>query len=133
MCRRASEFVMPFHNFSAGRGPWFVCLAASLLALGLAGCGRRGPLEAPPEAAAPAPRAAPASTRAASRTVATQPASASIATQPQSVTLDTPEDETDEEDVTQGVVPTPNPTPGSRKRGRGYTIPKDPFILDPLL
>jgi hypothetical protein len=54
-------------------------------------------------------------------------------TQPQSVTQDTPEDETDEQDAPQSVIPTPNPTPGSRKRNRAFTIPKEPFILDPLL
>jgi predicted small lipoprotein YifL len=120
--RRASEFLMPFETLSAGRGPLFVCLAASVLALGLAGCGRRGPLEPPPDAAA-----APA------RQVAARPVPASPATLPQQGTLDTPDDETDEqEQVVQNVVPTPA-APGSRKRSRGYTIPKEPFILDPLL
>ena len=114
---------MPFETLSAGRGPLFVCLAASILTLGLSGCGRRGPLEAPPAAGAPA----------AARQVAARPVPASPATLPQQGTLDTPEDETDEqEQVVQNVVPTPA-APGSRKRNRGYTIPKEPFILDPLL
>jgi predicted small lipoprotein YifL len=121
--RRASEFLMPFETLSAGRGPLFVCLAASILTLGLSGCGRRGPLEAPPAAGAPA----------AARQAAARPVPASPATLPQQGTLDTPEDETDEqEQVVQNVVPTPA-APGSRKRNRGYTIPKEPFILDPLL
>jgi predicted small lipoprotein YifL len=129
MCRRLSEFPMPFPTLSAGRGPLFVCLAASLLALGLSGCGRRGPLEAPPDA--PPPRAAPAAARQAARAAAAQPPS--IVTQPGSVTLDTPEDETDEEETASSLVAPPTPTPVPRKRGRGYTIPKEPFILDPLL
>ena len=121
---------MPFPTLSAGRGPLFVCLAASLLALGLSGCGRRGPLEAPADA--PPPRAAPAAAaRQASRAVAAQPPS--IVTQPGSVTLDTPDDETDEEETASSLVAPPTPTPVPRKRGRGYTIPKEPFILDPLL
>ena len=123
---------MPFHTLSAGRGPLFICLAASLLALGLSGCGRRGPLEAPPDAPASPPRAAPASAsaRQAARAAAAQPPL--IVTQPQSVTLDTPEDETDEEDTASSLVAAPTPAP-ARRRGRGYTIPKEPFILDPLL
>ena len=113
---------MPFETLSTGRGPLLVCLAASVLALGLSGCGRRGPLEAPPDAAAPA----------AARQVAARPVPASPATLPQQGTLDTPDDETDEQEVVQNVVPTPA-APGSRKRNRGFTVPKEPFILDPLL
>ena len=123
---------MPFPTLSAGRGPLFVCLAALLLTLGVAGCGRRGQLEAPPDAPASPPRAAPASAsaRQAARAAAAQPPL--IVTQPQSVTLDTPEDETDEEETASSLVAAPTPAPAPR-RGRGYTIPKEPFILDPLL
>jgi predicted small lipoprotein YifL len=39
------------------RSPAFKSAAACALALALAGCGRRGPLETPTEAAAPAPKA----------------------------------------------------------------------------
>ena len=49
-------------RFPAGRGLWLAL--AAFAALALAGCGRSGPLEPPPEAnaaAKPAPAAAPAS------------------------------------------------------------------------
>ncbi|MGO4574272.1 LPS translocon maturation chaperone LptM [Microvirga sp. 2TAF3] len=33
----------------------------------------------------------------------------------------------------QGVIASPIGTPSSKNAHRGYTIPKEPFILDPLL
>ncbi len=69
-------------------------IATFLVALSLTACGRRGALEAPPDANSPAPQqqAAPA-----------------------------------------GTLPSPVATPQGGGSRRGYTIPKDPFILDPLL
>jgi predicted small lipoprotein YifL len=32
-----------------------------------------------------------------------------------------------------GVLPSPIGTPRTKSNRRGYTIPKDPFILDPIL
>ncbi|AWM88461.1 lipoprotein [Microvirga sp. 17 mud 1-3] len=32
-----------------------------------------------------------------------------------------------------GALPSPVGTPSSKNTNRGYTIPKDPFILDPIL
>jgi predicted small lipoprotein YifL len=88
--------------------PFSACrllLVTGLVACALAGCGRRGGLEAPPDPA-----------------VTAQPA--------RQVQGETIEDEA-EEVRTNNLVPQPTPTP--RRRSRAYTIPKEPFILDPLL
>lgn len=69
-------------------------LVAGLLVLALAGCGRRGALEAPPDPAA-------------------------VSTEQSAV-------------EGQGTLPSPVGTPRSQPN-RGFTIPKDRFILDPLL
>lgn len=74
-------------------------LIAGLVVLALAACGRRGPLEAPPDP--------------------------SVEVQ-QKTQAEAGEDE---ESTT---LPSPTPTPRKGPR-RGYTIPKEPFILDPLL
>ena len=114
-----------------------VSSAALLVACALSGCGRRGPLE-PPEAAAssaPAPASGPADSRLRrSRTTTGQAASpnSTLTTRPAAVVEDTPEDETtppDGDDVLASVNPSPTP----RRRLRAYTVPKDPFVLDPLL
>jgi predicted small lipoprotein YifL len=79
-------------------------LVSGLVICALAACGRRGGLEAPPD---PADTAQPAR-------------------QVQGQTID------DEEELRNEVVATPAPTP-PRRRARDYTVPKQPFILDPLL
>ena len=91
---------MSLPTFSACR----LLLVTGLVICALAGCGRRGSLEAPPDPAATA-----------------QPAR-----QVQAQTVE------DDEDLRDEIVPTPVPTP-PRRRSRGYTIPNQPFILDPLL
>jgi predicted small lipoprotein YifL len=91
-------------------------LALGIALAALAACGRRGPLEAPPDPAAvraPAAGAIPAG-----RAIGPGQAVA----------------EDDGEPAEAAVLPSPVPTParpGGRKRG--YVVPKDPFILDPLL
>ena len=109
------------------------CLLAAVLVLAAAACGRRGALEAPPGASAAiaAPDRAAAKPARGARTASQPVASgASLAGN----TLDTPDDEADEPEFNGGVAPIPTPaTPGTRKRGRGFTIPKEPFILDPIL
>jgi predicted small lipoprotein YifL len=77
-------------------------LMVGMVVLALGACGRRGPLEAPPDAAVTAQQG---------RQVQAQA-------------------EVDEE-LRDEVVPSPTPTP--RRRSRAYTVPKEPFILDPLL
>lgn len=91
-----------------GRPLLLVCLVAALTA-----CGRRGPLEAPLTQAE----------------LAAEQQRAQKGQQAKAVQAN--EDDDDEEaDVRPNIVPTP---PAPRRRGRSYTIPKDPFILDPLL
>jgi predicted small lipoprotein YifL len=75
---------------------------AGALVLGMAGCGRRGALEPPPD-----------------------PSVADAQRRQQAQALD------DEE--TESAIPSPVGTPHRRQAKRGYVIPKDPFILDPLL
>ena len=84
-------------------------LVAGMLVLVLAACGRRGAPEAPLTAAEVAAQQQSAQARQARAQAAAE----------------------DDDDEPRGVmVPTPTPT---RRRARGYTIPQDPFILDPLL
>ncbi|WP_375410461.1 hypothetical protein [uncultured Methylobacterium sp.] len=90
--------------------------ALGLVALAVSACGRRGSLEAPPGAAAPRP--------ANSRAVA-----ASAGTPTASVVQDG--DELSPAAVAGGGFNTPLTT--SRGAKRGYVIPREPFILDPLL
>jgi predicted small lipoprotein YifL len=78
-------------------------LTAGAVVLGLSACGRRGALEAPPDPTAPK-------------------AGAQAAAPEQ-----TPQGE---EDTT---LPSPVGRPRSSNSKRGYVIPKEPFILDPLL
>lgn len=120
----------------AGRGTLAICLLAGALALGLGACGRRGPLEAPPDASAPlqpskvAPPGAKAKTPKTSRRTEpeTSPASPGVR---QAGVEDSVEDEAEEPEQEQTAVVVPTPTP--RRRGRAYDVPKEPFILDPLL
>ena len=102
-------------------GPSALLACAALLALlALPGCGRRGPLEPPGGSAALAPGKRPE--------LASTPTT--LATRPGAVVLDAPESELDEEER-PAISVSPSPTP--RKRGRAYEVPKEPFILDPLL
>lgn len=118
----------------------------SMLALSAAGCGRRGPLQPPgPDASVPPPAAAaveaPAGRagrpaprdrrlRQGANAAPVGAAPTTLATQPAGVVADAPDDEDDGELAT---TVSPSPTPGARKRTRAYTVPNEPFILDPLL
>lgn len=126
---------MPSSPSQPRRGTRAAFAAALLVACGLAACGRRGPLEPPvdPSAAAPAGKGVAAEARVrpgAARRQTTAPSTA-LTTRQGSVVADSPDnpDEEDEEDATQAVNPIPTP----RKRVRAYAVPKEPFILDPLL
>ncbi|MDB5592010.1 hypothetical protein [Enterovirga sp.] len=112
---------------SARRAPLLALLMAGVMVLGLGACGRRGQPE-PPSSAAPS---ASATGRAAVPGDA-RPNAGALATSPASRTQLTVDDETDEEDPNAGVSPQPTPVP-ARRRSRAYTVPKEPFILDPLL
>lgn len=89
--------------------PGRALLIAGLVLIGLTACGRRGALQAPPDPAALAAAKA----------------------QPQKAAA-VPGDEDDDEETTT-TLPSPTPTPRSKGNRRAYTIPKEPFILDPLL
>jgi predicted small lipoprotein YifL len=91
-----------------GRPLLLVCLVAAL-----GGCGRRGPLEAPLTSAE----------------LAAQQQRAQKGQQAKAVQANDDDDDEDA-DVQPNIVPTPPPP---RRRARGYTVPKEPFILDPLL
>lgn len=104
---------MSLFVLSAARIP----LMVGLVVLALAGCGRRGPPEAPPLAVAPAQPGG----RASQATPLSGPG-------PSQATAVDDDEEPDE--LLPAVVPTQRP---ARNPRRGYTIPKEPFILDPLL
>lgn len=106
--------------------------ASGLVALAVSACGRRGALE-PPQTSAPA---APASAQAGSDAVSGR------RTLPVSVGLGGGAPEPDPASVRAGdelslsAVPpggTDAPVETSRGARRGYRVPKEPFILDPLL
>jgi predicted small lipoprotein YifL len=82
-----------------------VLVIAGLIVLSLAACGRRGAPEAPLTAA--------------------ELAAQQQGQQRQATATD------DDDDEAGNAVMTPVPT--ARRRSRAYTIPKEPFILDPLL
>ena len=80
-------------------------LAGALL-VALSACGRRGALEPPPRAALPT-------------------GTGQVQAQAEGAESEVPET------ILPGVSPTP--LASARQQKRGFTIPKDPFILDPLL
>ena len=89
--------------------PCRLILLAGLLAVALPACGRRGAPEAPLTSAE----------------IAAQ--QSGQARQQRQAAAEDDDDEVDEATV---IAPVPTPT---RRRSRAYTIPKEPFILDPLL
>jgi predicted small lipoprotein YifL len=110
MVRPVSEPLMSLPAPSVGR----ILLVAALLAGGLGGCGRRGAPEAPLTAAELAAEQ--------QRAQAGQPALPRAASD---------DDDDDESTVRSPLLTAPVPT--ARRRSRAYTVPKEPFILDPLL
>ena len=128
--RPGSDTNMALTGFVARGALVALCLGA------VAGCGRRGPLEPPPEAAGLAKAPAVASAGSAKRPNAAtardggQPPATTLATQGGAIVQDTPDDEAPEtENLVQSV--SPSPTPGRRRRP--YAVPHQPFLLDPLL
>ena len=89
--------------------PGRALLMAGMLVLAVGACGRRGAPEAPLTAAE----------------VAAQQQSGQARRQQAQA-----DDEGDDDGVRAVTVPTPTAT---RRRSRAYTVPKEPFILDPLL
>jgi predicted small lipoprotein YifL len=80
-----------------------VLVLAGGLAVALSACGRRGPLQPPPDA--------------------------SVATSAPAAQGSAP----DPDERPAGTLPSPTPTPTGGKRPRGFIVPDKPFILDPLL
>lgn len=135
-------------------------LIASLLGLAVSACGRRGALEPPPDPAAVAAqkqreeqrRRQPAGARGGSSSqlnpqdnggpqrgrasTALAPDVGAGATAIEGQTnppgaASVAEDPDDDEEAVN-VLPSPVPRPNTSRK-RGYVIPKEPFILDPLL
>jgi predicted small lipoprotein YifL len=93
-------------------------IVAGILVFALAACGRRGALEAPPDpSATEKPAAKQTAAQTAGQTAGNQ------ATGP---------GQTDEEEA-DATLPSPVGTPRRSSSKRGYVIPKEPFILDPIL
>lgn len=105
--------------------------AAGLAALALSACGRRGALE-PPQTTAPAATATPtgADTVNGRRTLPVSVGLAGGAPEPDPAAV-----RAGDELSTAAVPPggTEAPVQTSRGARRGYRVPKEPFILDPLL
>jgi len=108
-----------------------ILAVASLAALALAGCGRRGALEPPQASAAPT---APAN--------AGRPEVKTGRLLPDSIGLGGGQAEPEAEAVRAGdelspgaIPPAGSEAPVTTTKGakRGYRIPKEPFLLDPLL
>lgn len=100
----ARNTAIPGLSASGATRSAFIVLA---LALALAGCGRRGALEAPPNAATQA------------QAGENQRTGAVVGGD-------------EEDDGADSVVTSPIPG-GQKKRAKGITIPQRPFVLDPLL
>ena len=117
---------MPLPLSSAGRA--FVL--ASLLVLALSACGRRGRLEAPPD---PNADAAEQQRQAERERLKGQRAGGGAAIAAPAPSPNVQSDDDEEEEEVWGPSIAPTPAPRSKTPRRGYTIPKEPFILDPLL
>ena len=89
--------------------PLRALLVAAAIVASLAACGRRGALEPPPNPRVPAAQAQ---------------GTAAAAANAEAVA---------EDDDEGSLLPAPTPSASPRERRRGFTIPKEPFILDPLL
>jgi predicted small lipoprotein YifL len=109
------HFLSPF--------PGRVVLMAGLLVLALSACGRRGQPEAPPDPSVPA----------AQRNAVQQGATVATPNAPAGGGPSGAAASDDDDDETETFVPRATPTPAKRGAKRGYVIPKEPFILDPLL
>lgn len=97
-------------------------LVAGTLALGVGGCGRRGRPEPPP---LPGAETSAKDKRTAARDAKNQ---STFQTRPGVVANDDDDDDDDEP-----VVVSPQPTVSGKRKRQPYLVPKEPFILDPLL
>jgi predicted small lipoprotein YifL len=104
--------------------------ASGLIALAVSACGRRGALEPPQTSALTAPARAGSDTVNGRRTLPVSVGLGGGAAEPEAAAVRAG----DELSVT-AVPPggTEAPVETSRGARRGYRVPKEPFILDPLL
>jgi predicted small lipoprotein YifL len=115
---------MSLPSSSAGRS----LVLMALLVLALSACGRRGRLEAPPD---PIAVAAEQQRQAERDRLKAQKGKQGAASEGP-LRAGQAEDDDDDEEAT-GPVIAPTPAPRTKTPRRGYTVPKEPFILDPLL
>lgn len=108
---------------SAGRGLIMFGLLACLT-LGVSACGRRGQPEAPPDPSVPAQQ------QQSKKTADTKPETSGRPTLTGTSTAEASDEDEPDDSVTPNVSPQPTPP---HRRTRVYTVPKEPFILDPLL
>ena len=118
---------MSFQSGPLGRSI-LICVALAAAGLALSGCGRRGPLEAPNASTTPTGAKVAAASPGPGR--AAPPAPTTLATQQAGVVQDTVDDEDTEDTLLESVNPSPTP---KGRRSRAYGVPKEPFVLDPLL
>ena len=106
-------------------------LVAGFLVLALAACGRRGPLEPPPDPTAQALERQKAALKQGGR--ATGPSGTALEGQANAPGRAQVDEGVNADDPGAGAgLPAITPTPRMRAR-TPYVIPKEPFILDPLL
>lgn len=111
-----------------------VVLLAGIAVFSVGACGRRGQPEPPPDPSAPAATQKPGASGRPGRggSSATPNATPSnLVTRPNAGTVN--DDEDPDDDPAVAVNPQPTPTPTGRKRQRNYQVPKEPFLLDPIL
>ncbi|WP_147024191.1 LPS translocon maturation chaperone LptM [Methylobacterium oxalidis] len=104
--------------------------AAGAITLAVSACGRRGALEPPVGAARPEPAAVGTQAPASARTLPTSIGLGGGAAAPDAAAV-----QAGDELPLSAIPPAGTEAPQTTTRGakRGYTIPRQPFILDPLL
>ena len=106
-----------------------ILAACGLVALAVSACGRRGALE-PPQTSAPAAAQAASGTVSGRRTLPVSVGLGGGAPEPDAAAVRAGDE------LSAAAVPpggTDAPVETSRGARRGYRVPKEPFILDPLL
>lgn len=104
--------------------------AAGAIALAVSACGRRGALEPPDGAARPGPATVGTQAPASARSLPTSIGLGGSAAAPDAAAV-----QAGDELPLSAIPPAGTEAPQTTARGakRGYTIPRQPFILDPLL
>ncbi|MDR7038846.1 MULTISPECIES: LPS translocon maturation chaperone LptM [Methylobacterium] len=105
-------------------------IAAGAIALAVSACGRRGALEPPDGAARPGPVAGGPQAPASARSLPTSIGLGNGAASPDPAAV-----QAGDELPLSAIPPSGTEAPQTTGRGarRGYTVPRQPFLLDPLL